>query len=203
MNEHNIKSTRRPGDDGVLVRAFQAGNRAAFDRLVLKHKDKVFNLCYWFLGDYHEANDSAQDAFLRAYQSLMKFRSESTFSTWLYRIAVNTCKNRLKSSDYRRKKKMVWLDNPANSEARSTAVEIEDESPSPLIELEKKERLALIKRAINTLPTEQKSVVVLRDIEGLSYDDVSSITGLNLGTVKSRLARARLGLRKKLGGAHP
>jgi RNA polymerase sigma-70 factor (ECF subfamily) len=203
MNEHNIKSTRRPGDDGVLVRAFQAGNRAAFDRLVLKHKDKVFNLCYWFLGDYHEANDSAQDAFLRAYQSLMKFRSESTFSTWLYRIAVNTCKNRLKSSDYRRKKKMVSLDNPANSEARSTAVEIEDESPSPLIELEKKERLALIKRAINTLPTEQKSVVVLRDIEGLSYDDVSSITGLNLGTVKSRLARARLGLRKKLGGAHP
>ncbi|MBN1843357.1 MAG: sigma-70 family RNA polymerase sigma factor [Deltaproteobacteria bacterium] len=203
MNEHNVKSTRRPGDDGVLVRAFQAGNRAAFDRLVLKHKDKVFNLCYWFLGDYHEANDSAQDAFLRAYQSLMKFRSESTFSTWLYRIAVNTCKNRLKSSEYRRKKKMVWLDNPANSEGRGAAVEIEDESPSPLIELEKKERLALIKRAINTLPTEQKAVVVLRDIEGLSYDDVASITGVNLGTVKSRLARARLGLRKKLCSAHP
>lgn len=202
MNEHNIKSTRRPEDDAGLIRAFQAGNKAAFDELVLNHKDKLFNLCYWFLGDYHEANDSAQDAFLRAYLSLMKFRLESTFSTWLYRIAVNTCKNRLKSSEYRRKKKMVWLDNPANSEGRGTAVEIEDESPSPLIEVEKKERLALIKRAINTLPTEQKAVVVLRDIEGLSYDDVASITGVNLGTVKSRLARARLGLRKKLGSAH-
>ncbi len=203
MNEHNIKSTRRPEDDAVLIRAFQAGNKAAFDELVLNHKDKLFNLCYWFLGDYHEANDSAQDAFLRAYLSLMKFRLESTFSTWLYRIAVNTCKNRLKSSEYRRKKKMVWLDNPANSEGRGAPVEIEDESPSPLIELEKKERLALIKRAINTLPTEQKAVVVLRDIEGLSYDDVASITGVNLGTVKSRLARARLGLKKKLWSALP
>ena len=67
MNEHNMKSTRRPGDDGVLVRAFQAGNKAAFDELVVNHKDRLFNLCYWFLGDYHEANDSAQDAFLRAY----------------------------------------------------------------------------------------------------------------------------------------
>lgn len=116
MNEHNMKSTRRPADDGVLVRAFQAGNKAAFDELVVNHKDRLFNLCYWFLGDYHEANDSAQDAFLRAYLSLMKFRLESTCSTWLYRIAVNTCKNRLKSSEYRRKKKMVWLDNPANSD---------------------------------------------------------------------------------------
>ena len=203
MKEKDKKSTRRPEDDAILVRAFQAGDKAAFDELVLNHKDKLFNMCHWFLGDHHEANDSAQDAFLKAYISLMKFRLESTFSTWLYRIAVNTCKNRLKSSEYRRKKKMVWLDNPANSEGRGAAVEIEDESPSPLIELEKKERLALIKRAINTLPTEQKAVVVLRDIEGLSYDDVASITGVNLGTVKSRLARARLGLRKKLGSAHP
>jgi RNA polymerase sigma-70 factor (ECF subfamily) len=158
-------------------------------------------LCYWFLGDYQEANDSAQEAFIRAYRSLNKFRSESTFSTWLYRIAVNTCKNRLKSLEYRLRKKMVWLDGPGKSEGSNPPIDIEDESHSPVIELERKERMALIRKAVDSLPSEQKTVVVLRDIDGLSYEEIASIAGLNLGTVKSRLARARLGLRKRIGRA--
>ena len=199
MNGRTKKPGGSPEEDAALVRAFQAGNKGAFDKLVLKHQDKLFNLCYWFLGDYHEANDSAQEAFIKAYRSLKKFRSESTFSTWLYRIAVNTCKNRLKSFDYRQKKKMVWLDNPGGPEGGSTTMEIQDEAVSPMVELEKKERLVVIKRAIDSLPTEQKVVVVLRDIDGLPYEEIASITGFNLGTVKSRLARARLELRKRLG----
>jgi RNA polymerase sigma-70 factor (ECF subfamily) len=200
MSTEIKNSTGSTDADVATVRAFQAGNKTAFDEIVLKHKDKVFNLCYWFLGDYDEANDSAQEIFVKVYRALKKFRLESRFSTWLYRIAVNTCKNRVKSSEYRHKKQMVRLNNPGQPEGTIATPDILDESPSPMMELEKKERLMLIKKAINSLPAEQKMVVALRDIEGLSYDEVASITGLNLGTVKSRLARARLDLREKLRG---
>jgi RNA polymerase sigma-70 factor (ECF subfamily) len=200
MKEEITNSPSSHEEDRELVRAFQTGNRTAFDALVLKHKDKLFNLCYWFLGDRQEANDSAQDTFIKVYRSLKKFRFESAFSTWLYRIAANTCKNRLKSSEYRHKKKMVWLDNPGKIEDGQYAVEIQDETPSPMVELEKKERMMLIQKAIASLPADQSTVVVLRDIEGFSYEEVSNITGLNFGTVKSRLSRARQQLRKKLRG---
>jgi len=198
MNEEIKTSTSSPKDDAALIRAFQAGNKAVFDELVLKHKDKMFNLCYRFLGDYQDANDSAQETFIKVYRSLKKFRFESTFSTWLYRIAVNTCKNKLKSSEYRHRKKMVRLDNPGKSEGTTDSIEIRDKTQSPLVELEKKERLVLIQNAIDSLPPEKKAVVVLCDIEGLSYEEIAHITGYGLGTVKSKLARARLDLRKKL-----
>jgi len=187
-------------EDAVLVKDFQAGNRTSFDELVLRHKDRVFNVCYKFLGDYQEANDSAQETFVKVYRSLRRFRFEATFSTWLYRIAVNTCKNKLTSLEHRHRKKMVRLDNPGESEGTAYTIEISDENQSPLIELERKERLSLIQKAIESLPIEQKTVVVLRDIEGVSYEDIAHITGERLGTVKSRLARARLELREKLRG---
>ena len=186
-------------EDSALVRAFQAGEKAAFDKLVIKHKDKLFNLCYWFLGDYHEANDASQETFLKAYRSLKKFRLESAFFTWFYRIAVNTCRNRLDSSEYRQKKKTVSLDNPG-AQNKDGTIEIPDESQSPMIEVERRERWILIKKAIDSLPTEQKTAVTLRDIQGLPYEEIADITGYNLGTVKSRLARARFDLREKLRG---
>lgn len=198
MKEETRKPAGEPKDDAALIRAFHEGDRAAFDRLVLKHKDRLFNLCYRFLGDYEEANDSAQETFIKVYRSLNRFRFESAFSTWLYRIAVNTCKNRLKSSAHRQKRRMVPLDNPVSANHGSPGREIQDESQSPDNELEKKENMRAIQEAINALPPEQKEVVTLRDIEGFSYEEVAEITGLNLGTVKSRLARARLDLRKRL-----
>jgi RNA polymerase sigma-70 factor (ECF subfamily) len=198
MSEETKKGSSLPQEDAALVRAFQAGDKTAFDRLVLKHKDKLFNMCYWFLGDYEDANDLAQETFIKVYGSLKKFRFESAFSTWLYRIAVNTCKNRLASSEHRHKKRMIWLDNPGDPQGGVPGVAIQDESASPVVELERKEKLMLIRQAIDSLPIEQKTVVTLRDIEGLSYEETSNITGLNLGTVKSRLARARLDLRRKL-----
>jgi len=198
MNEDFKNSARSPREDAVLIRAFQGGDKAAFDELVLKHHHKLFNLCYRFLGDYQEANDSAQETFIKAYRSLKKFRLESAFSTWLYRIAVNTSKNKLKSAEYRRKKKMVPLDNPASLDLSSPAMGIQDETHSPAMQLEKKERMRVIQEAINALPPEQKVVVTLRDIEGFSYEEIVEITGVKAGTVKSRLARARLDLRNKL-----
>jgi RNA polymerase sigma-70 factor (ECF subfamily) len=198
MNEKIQNSVGSLGEDAKLIEAFKGGDKAAFDKLVLKHKNKLFNLCYRFLGDYQEANDSAQETFIKVYESLKKFRFQSAFSTWLYRIAVNTCKNKLKSSAYRQKKRMVSLDNPGSPDKSQPAMEIQDETYSPVKELEKKERMRMVQEAIDTLPTEQKAVVTLRDIEGLSYEEIVEITGFNLGTVKSRLARARLDLRKKL-----
>lgn len=200
MKEVIRNSSRSSKEDGEWVKAFQAGDKTAFDALVLRHKDKLYNLCYWFLGDRQEANDSTQDVFIKVFRSLKKFRFESTFSTWLYRIAANTCKNRLKSSDFRQKKKMVRLNNPGKKGNGQYAAEIHDKTPSPMVELEKKERLMLIQKAIASLPTDQSTVVVLRDIEGFSYEEVSKITGLNFGTVKSRLSRARQQLREKLRG---
>ena len=187
-------------EDSELVKAFQAGDKAAFDTLVLRHKDKLYNLCYWFLGDGQEANDSAQEVFIKVFRSLRKFRFESAFSTWLYRIAANTCKNRLKSSDFRQNKKRVRFINPGKLEDGQYAEEIQNKTSSPMVELEKKERMMLIQKAIASLPADQNTVVVLRDIEGFSYEEVSNITGLNFGTVKSRLSRARRQLRKKLRG---
>lgn len=185
-------------EDAVLVKAFQAGDKSAFDKLVIRHEEKLFNVCYWLLGDYQEANDSSQDAFIKAYRGLGKFRSESRFFTWLYRIAVNTCKNKLQSVEYRQKNKMFRLDNPGHPDGKESAMEIADESQSPVVKLEKKERLALLKKAINVLPSDQKTVVVLRDIEALSYKEIASITGLSLSAVKSRLFRGRLDLRERL-----
>ena len=195
---------KKPGGsscpDTVLIRAVQAGDMAAFDELVLKYKDRLFNLVYWFLGDYQDANDCAQETFIKVFKSIKKFRFESAFSTWLYRIAINTCKNKIKSSAYRWKKKTVSLETSNSSKNGNPFSEIVNGSPTPVVALEKKERMMRIQKAINSLPEEQNRVVVLRDIQGLSYQDISDITGLNLGTVKSRLARGRLALKNRLKG---
>ena len=188
------------GEDALLIEAFQRGDKKAFDELVIRHKDRIFNLCYRFLGDYEEANDSAQEAFVKAYGSLNTFRLESAFSTWLYRIAVNACKNKLGSAAYRAKRKTVSLDNPGNNEDGPLPMEIQNGTPSPLARMEEKEKMALVQGALDALPTEFKMAVTLRDVEGLSYEEIAEVTRLNLGTVKSRIARARTDLRNKLRG---
>ncbi|MBN1931703.1 MAG: sigma-70 family RNA polymerase sigma factor [Desulfobacterales bacterium] len=198
MKSEIEKSGAFIGEDAALVRNFQSGDKTAFDQLVLRHKNKVFNLCYRFLGDYEEADDSTQETFIKVYRSIKKFRFESAFATWLYRIAVNTCKNKLNSLQYRLENKTMPIDTCGNPEGCNRCAEIVDESLSPLLKLEKKERSSLIQQAINTLPIEKKTVLVLRDIEGMSYEEIANITGFNPGTIKSRLARARLELKNKL-----
>jgi RNA polymerase sigma-70 factor (ECF subfamily) len=184
--------------DSGLVRAFQAGESSAFDRIVLRHKTGIFNLCYWYLGDYQEANDMAQVTFMKAFQSLHGFRYESAFSTWLHRIAINNCKNRIKSWEYRAKRRTLPLDNPGHAEANGPSAEMEDGAPSPMAVLEQKERNRLIRKALHSLGQEQREIITLRDIQGLSYEEITDITGLNPGTVKSKLARARLELKERL-----
>ena len=195
----DIKNSLLQEDTG-LVKAFQANNKASFDKLVLKYKDMVFNVCYRMLGNYEEANDCAEESFVRAFRALKGFRFKSTFKTWIYRIAVNICKNRITSLAYRYGKKMVFIDKPKETEDGDCVVEIADGSPTPLAEIEKKEREALIQSAIDTLSKAHKTIIILRDVENLSYEEIVKITGYNLGTVKSKLARARQKLREKLKG---
>ncbi len=188
-------------DDWELVKEAQADRKRAFDALVLRYQDRIFNLCYRMLGDYDEANDCAQEAFIKAYNNISSFKFKSSFSTWLYRIAVNTCKNNISSLASRMKRKMVRLDNPRRSDDDEEGhIEISDESSNPAEVFEKKEGEMMVQRAIETLPAKQRMLVVLRDIEGKTYEEIADITGFKQGTVKSKLSRARQELRDKLRG---
>ena len=200
MNRDPGRTDGGSDNDRTLIRDFLSGNRSAFDRLLLRHKDRVFSLCYRFLGDYQEAEDSSQDVFVKVYTSLKRFRFESSFSTWLYRIVFNTCMNKLNSLKYRFAKGSVSLKDLENRREGAQEREIRDDGPTPAMELERKERMELIQEAINSLPPRQKVAVILRDIQGLSYEEIADITGWNIGTIKSRIARARLGLRDRLRG---
>ncbi len=200
-NLTNIKTaeTGSAENDNDLINAFIKGDHSAFEKLVLKYQDRVFNLCCRLLGDRVEAEDSAQDVFVKVYRSLKGFRFKSSFYTWLYRIVINTCKNRIKSVEYRRTKSRVSIDSDQENRS-NTIVDIVDQRPMPDKTFEQKEKMKRIQEALNSLPPDQKTVVVLCDIEGLSYDEIANITKNRLGTVKSKLSRARLGLRNKLEG---
>ena len=193
------KSHELKESESDLVKAFQEGSRPAFDKLVIKYKDRVFSLCYSFLKDYEESNDCTQEIFIKVYRSLKGFKFKSSFSTWLYRVTVNTCKNRLRSKEFKQVKMTVRTDNPGSSE-NGYAIEPRGENQSPELALEKKERLFQIREAIESLPWRFRTIIILRDIQGLSYDEIAKITKTTHGTVKSRISRARSGLREKLKG---
>ncbi|MBN1848702.1 MAG: sigma-70 family RNA polymerase sigma factor [Deltaproteobacteria bacterium] len=200
MSEAEKTTERSIMEDIDLINAFKAGDKTAFDALVIRHKDMVFNLCYRFLGDLQDANDAAQDVFIKAFKALKRFRFESSFSTWIYRIGVNTCKNKVKSAEHRYREQTTSLDNPGPGRDGDPPMEMADESPSPTVALESKERSMIIQKAIHSLPKGKKKMIILRDMEGLSYDEIMNITGFNLGTVKSKIARARSDLRGMLRG---
>jgi RNA polymerase sigma-70 factor (ECF subfamily) len=200
MRNSNDTHTSIERESIQLIKAFLEDDKNAFDQLILLRKKMVFNLCYRFLGNYEDADDCAQDVFLKVFRSLKKFRFESNFATWLYRITVNTCKNKLNSLDYRLRFKKMRINNKPTEEDSPQSVEIGDETYSPDLSLKRKEISQLIQDAVNKLPTSQKMVVVLRDMEGRSYDEIVAITGFKLGTIKSKLSRARQELRETLRG---
>ncbi len=185
-------------EDKVLVEDFHAEDAVAFDKLVLKYQDMIFNLCYRLIGDYDEAHDCAQETFIKVYRNLNRFKFKSSFSTWIYRIAVNTCKNYLASSAIRMKRKMIRIDNPGRPGDGMQSIDIHDRSSNPAILFERREKERDIQRAIESLPRNQRILVVLRDIEGRTYEEIVTITGLKSGTVKSKLSRARQNLRERL-----
>jgi RNA polymerase sigma-70 factor (ECF subfamily) len=186
--------------EAIWIRAFLAGDRQQFDFIVRRYQDRVFNLCRRMLGDSEEANDCAQETFVKAFRSLARFRFASQFSTWLYAIAVNTCKNRLASTHYRFWTRFLQILPVAGAGEPTKHRDWPDPAPSPLSQLARAETERQVQAAIRTLPGSARALIILRDVEGLSYEEIARITGHRLGTVKSKLARARQALRERLKG---
>jgi len=182
-----------------LIEKFNSGDDNAFNKIINLYKDKIFNLCYRIINNYDDANDVAQETFIKVYKNLSKFKFNSTFSTWIYRIAVNTCKTKINSKSFRQRKQQKPIDIK-NDNYRNTISDITDEFYSPEKEFDNKEKRELIFKVINKLPKEQKIIIVLRDIEKKSYDEIAEITNTKLGTIKSKLARTRILLQEKLKG---
>lgn len=183
-------------DARLLVKRAKENDLFAFEELVRIHQNRVYALCLQLSGSRDDAQDLAQEAFIRAYRALGNFRNEADFGTWLHRITVNVWLN------FRRKNSRgqpVSLDEPYRGEDGSEVQhEVAAEDGDPLQALEELEFRSLVRAALDSLSEEHRAVLVLREIEGYSYEEVSRMLGCSLGTVKSRLSRAREIMRRKM-----
>ena len=188
--------------DGELVRRAKAGDKSAFDALMERYEREVITVAYRMLGRHEDAVDLAQDTFTRAWRSLSVFREEAAFRTWLYRIALNLVLNRRRWYARHRVSLTVSLDEPADPEGEGDplSAQMADPAPGPRENAAQSELRSKILAALEQLPVSFRTVVVLRDMKGLSYEEISKICGERAGTVKSRLHRARALLRERLGG---
>jgi len=180
-----------------LLRRLRDRDERAFRELLESHRDRVFNITFRMLGNKHEAEDVAQEVFITVFKTIDTFREESKFSTWLYRVTVNHCKNRIKYLARRYDKSRDELDDSTDTDGVNGAVA----APPPRAPdkaLQGQQMELLLQQAIESLDEDQRTVVVLRDVEDLSIEEICEITDLPDGTVKSRLHRARAELRKKL-----
>lgn len=186
-------------DEAEIIKRCKANDREAFNVLVRKHDKKVFNVCFRILGNRHEAEDVAQEVFITVYRAINSFRGDSAFSTWIHRVAVNNCKNRLKYLKRRRYFKTESMDGTIDTGEGEVAKEFGDtEGLSPEDSLGAGQMGDEIQQAIDDLDEEYKSVIVMRDVQGFSYEEISEMLELKEGTVKSRIHRARLELKEKL-----
>jgi RNA polymerase sigma-70 factor, ECF subfamily len=181
----------------LLLRRLRDRDERAFREMVDENRDKVFNLTYRMLGNRAEAEDVAQEVFITVFKTIDTFREESKLSTWLYRVTVNHCKNRIKYLSRRHDRDQDELDE-AVDHATAVAASAPPPAPRPDRQLEGAQMEQILQEAIAELDEDHRVLVVLRDVEDLSMEEISEITGLPDGTVKSRLHRARLALRKKL-----
>ncbi len=172
--------------DSELIHQINNGNEKAFTELIERYQNKVYNTAYRILGNHEDALDLAQESFIRIYKNLNKFQGKSSFSTWLFRITTNLCRDELRK---RKRKLVIQEENFSN-------IYQEEENPEK-ISLSR-ELNSLIQEKIDSLVPEQKVVFTLREFQGLSYQEIADILEVSMGTVKSRLSRARQALREDL-----
>lgn len=180
--------------DLALVKRVQAGERKAFDVLVLKYQQKVINLALRFVRDHHTAMDISQEAFIKAYRGLKNFRGDSAFYTWLYRITINTAKNHVVTQSRR----LPANDIDAQDAEQYSGADKLHESGTPDKEMEKDDVHNAIIRAIEELPNDLRIAITLREIEGFTYDQISEAMECPIGTVRSRIFRAREAIEAKV-----
>lgn len=171
-------------DDRALVTAFLAGRREAFDEMVARHRRNVYQLCYRFVGNHEDASDLAQDVFVRAFKGLARFKGDASLGTWLYRVGVNVCLNRLA------------LKQPP-IESIDAAPRVDERADDPHDLAERAERSAVLRSAIARLPPKQRATVVLRIYQELSHEEIAKVLGSSVGAVKANFFHA-LGNLKRL-----
>ncbi len=187
-------------EDAELIQAFLGGDRGAFERLAARHQNKVFGMCFRLLGSRSLAEEAAQEVLVKVYKNLHRFRGESRFSTWLYRVTLNHCRNVQAYRARRHEKRHDSLDaDREDAEGNTRKRELADGGPDAEDELLKQERLEMLRVELAQLDPIWKEILVLRDVEGRSYEEIGEALELPPGTVKSRLHRARSQLKQRLG----
>lgn len=174
-------------EESRIVQKVLKGDVNAFEKLVLEYEKSVYNIALRMTGNSEDASDMTQEAFIKAYNSLQSFRGDSKFSVWLYRIATNVCLDFLRSKS---RKPTVSL-SVEDNEGEEVQLDVADESQSPELLLDRQMTRESVRRGLETLSPEYRQILLLREIQGLSYDEISQALGLEVGTVKSRIFRAR------------
>jgi len=182
-------------EDAEAVSLCKEGNVDAFESLVGKYQKKMFNIAYRMIGNYEDACEIVQDTFVSAYKGVKNFEGKARFSTWLYAIVVNLSRNRLRQLKIQRSREAFSIDDPVGADDAEVKREIASYEPSILERLERKDVQRNVQDCIDTLDNELKEVLVLRDIQGFSYDEITDMLKIPVGTVKSRLFRAREALK--------
>lgn len=182
-----------PDDERALLIRSRSGDPDAFEHLVRLHQDRIFNLAYRITGNHEDAADAAQEAFVRAYQALPRFRADAAFGTWLYRIATNVALDLV-----RRRPRVPPVELPPEHPPADNAWPSDPEMEGPEAAAHHREVSRRIQAALAALPAEFRAAVVLRDLEGLAYEDVARILKVPVGTVRSRISRGRQALRAQL-----
>ena len=181
-------------EEALFVLRLQANEDTAYDELVRTYNASIFHVAYRMLGDGGEAADVVQDIFLKVFRNIGGFKGEAALKTWIFKIAFSEIFNRLRWWKRRRHFSTVSLDDDHNG----SGYHVTDSKPTPEEALESKEQEKAIQKALSTLSGDHRSIIVLRDIEGFSYNEIADVLGVSIGTVKSRIARARADLKRSL-----
>jgi RNA polymerase sigma-70 factor (ECF subfamily) len=192
---------RTPGltaEEAVFVARLQANDDAAYDELVRTYSGSIFHVAYRMLGDSAEASDAVQEIFLKVFRNIGGFKGEAALKTWIFKIAFSEILNRLRWWKRRYRYATMSLDDQPNGNGTSPGLNLASTSPTPEEILQSKEQEEKIQQALGRLSKDHRSIVVLRDIEGFSYHEIADVLGVSIGTVKSRLARARADLKTSL-----
>ncbi len=197
-----VTAESRPGAETQFIERLKRGEAAAFEMLVAERSSEIYGLLYRLTENSEEARDLTQETFLRAFQSIHNFRGDADLRTWIYRIAINQARNRWRWWRRRRRDVTVSIDAPTGSLGQPLAATLRaDSGTDPERRTLAHEREVALRAALQTLGNSYRETVILRDIEGFSYEEVAATLGISVGTVKSRLSRGREELRRKLEGS--